>query len=643
MSTLGLGAFKRCDMRLILVAAVIWRLGAEESAACKLTTVAGSVTEDAGDGGPANQAQLSNISAVAFDAAGVLHIGTGRKIRVMAADGAISTFAGTGRHSYDGDDGPATAASFRSIAGLRIDSKGNVYVSDRRSHVVRRIDPSGNIVTVAGTGRAGFNGHVGIGSTMQLNGPTHLAIDADDNVYVVDSFNNVVRRLTPDGMLETVAGSGESGPAPGPEDGARATETRLLPTGIAIDSKGSLLILNTPSTVLRVDAGRLFTVIGSTASYPEGLFPQISLSLTGLAVSPSGDLYLEQSQQRATGTTAWLRYIGNRAVASVPGSAFQLVGFTPGGQLLGSQGGEVLFRLEEGKMIAVSGASSAGFMGDGGPGTAARLSNPTALAAAPDGSLYFVDAGNWRVRRLTPDGAISTHYASEDRFDVPIFVTIDDAGNLYVGNSGLVKIRKIDIAGNVSSILGGSRPASTSGPLPAAEASVQPLQSLHSDAAGNLFLNTIGLAGYWLIEASSGLIYPQRVGSLYSILGRHRDNGILALYRPLGLFRLDASLPPEAIKAPPGQLIGGTFATDPVSGDIFNVLGGSLRKIDREGFMHLVSSFGDDDNLFAASSPPFAPTNIAFDRKGDMYLADTQNRVRRLTSPGKCPSTPIEP
>src|SRR5262249_8068193 len=149
----------------------------------------------------------------------------------------------------------------------------------------------------------------------------------------------------------------------------------------------------------RVESGRIARVIGRVASFPEGPLPQIELFLSGIAVSPSGDLFLEQYGQ--TGTNPWFRFTGNGSVVRVPGSAGKLVGFTPDGLPLGALGTGVLFRVEAGQAIAFAGVPSAGFSGDGGPGTAAQLSNPIALAADADGALYIVDAGNWRVRRLS--------------------------------------------------------------------------------------------------------------------------------------------------------------------------------------------------------------------------------------------------
>jgi sugar lactone lactonase YvrE len=629
-------------VRLIIFATIVCGLFAQQTETCKLTTVVGSATDDAGDGGPPLESQLSNISATAYDAAGNLYIATGRKIRVVTTEGIIWTFAGTGKHGYHGDDGPAVAASFRSISGMRIDSKGNVYVSDSRSHVVRRIEPSGTIVTVAGTGRAGFNGHEGQGTSLQLNRPSSLAIDPNDNVYIADSLNYIVRRLSPDGRVETVAGTGEDGPVSAVEDGAVATQVRINAAGIAVDAAGALLILNWGRDVLSVNAGRITRVIGNVASYPEGPLPQVTLSLSGIAVSPSGDLYLEQSPLRVPSTTPWLRFTGNGSVVPVPGSASKLVGFTPDGLPLGAFDAGVLFRVEEGKAIAVAGASSAGFSGDGGPGTGAQLSNPTALAADPDGALYIVDAANWRVRRLSPDGIISTYYSSGDQSYVPLFVTADEAGNVYVGSSGLGRIRKIDRAGSISLILGGGMIASDRGPMPAVEAAIPLIQSLQSDASGNLFLHSLGFAGYWLIEAGTGLLVPRSGGTAHAILGRHRPDGILAMAGNR-LYQLSADSLPAAIPTPAGRFTSGTFATDPISGSIFNAANGNLLRLDRDGSLHEVASLLDDDSLFSASSPAFTPARIAFDLTGDMFLADTHNRVRKLVKPAACPSTPVMP
>ena len=138
-------------------------------------------------------------------------------------------------------------------------------------------------------------------------------------------------------------------------------------------------------------------------------------------------------------------------------------------------------------------------------------------------------------------------------------------------------------------------------------------------------------------------IWSRCGGTAHAILGRHRPDGILATVERKSLYHLSADSPRAVIPAPAGQFIAGTFATDPVSGSIFNAVNGNLLRLDRDGSLHDVVSRLDDDNLFSAGSPAFTPTSIAFDLNGDMFVADTSNRVRKLNKPAACHSTPVMP
>jgi trimeric autotransporter adhesin len=148
------------------------------------------------------QAELSNPSALTGDAEGniyVLDAGNGR-IRKIGADGIITTLAGNGRSGYSGDSGPAVEATFRPFgpagpSSIAIDSSNNLYIADQGNQRIRRIGADGIIITIAGTGEAGFNGDGGNPDEAKLNNPAGLAIDAAGNLYVADSGNHRIRKI----------------------------------------------------------------------------------------------------------------------------------------------------------------------------------------------------------------------------------------------------------------------------------------------------------------------------------------------------------------------------------------------------------------------------------------------------------------
>ena len=199
---------------------------------------------DKGDGGPAVNANLIFVMSVAHDPRDNIFVGdsgAGRIRRIEAKTGIIETYAGTGTPGYDGDGGPATAARVGSPKAMRFDSAGNLYFADQTSHVIRRIDgSSGTITTIAGTGEPGFSPDGTRALEAQIFEPRGLAISADDQIYFSDTRNSRVRRITSNGMLETVAGSDSPGDH---GDGELATRALLNePYGLCFCGEDVLLI-----------------------------------------------------------------------------------------------------------------------------------------------------------------------------------------------------------------------------------------------------------------------------------------------------------------------------------------------------------------------------------------------------------------
>ena len=237
------------------------------SSAGVITTVAGNgVTGFAGDGGPATSAELSSPAGLAIDRLGNLYIADDGNLRVRRVDasGTITTVAGTGVNTFGGDNGPATSAGLPAPTGVAVDGAGNLYIAES-DHRVRRVDPAGIITTFAGTGVQGFSGDDGPAISAQLDTPTSVAVDSDGNVYIVDSDNNRIRRVDPTGVITTVAGSATLGYT---GDGGPATSAQLsAPQGISVDAAHNLYIADTANSVIRrVDpTGMITTVAGSGA------------------------------------------------------------------------------------------------------------------------------------------------------------------------------------------------------------------------------------------------------------------------------------------------------------------------------------------------------------------------------------------
>ncbi len=238
-----------------------------------ITTVVGTGADGvSGDGGPAVQAGLASPWGLAFDSAGNLYIATqnidlrlkvfppppsppsvletSHRIRKVDPQGTISTFAGMGEWDFSGDGGPATNANFFSPRGMVLDAGGNLYVADSENYRIRKIDPQGIITTAAGTGVWGFSGDGGPAVAAQISFPVGLDVDANGNLYFADFANHRIRRVDPQGIVVTVAGTGIRGFS---GDGGPAFNARLnAPADVALDSNGNLYIADLGNNRIRM-------------------------------------------------------------------------------------------------------------------------------------------------------------------------------------------------------------------------------------------------------------------------------------------------------------------------------------------------------------------------------------------------------
>ncbi len=225
-----------------------------------------------GDGGPAIDAQLDQPMGVAVDAAGnVLVADLSNRIRKITPDGVITTVAGSGIAGFAGDGGPATDAQLNHPTGVIVDATGGILIADQHNHRIRRVDPSGTITTVAGTGFAGNRvGDGGPALQAELNLPTTLALDAEGGILIAEMGERLVRRIDPDGTLTTIAGDGASGYD---GDNKPATEASLTkPTGLAVTRAGDVLIADQgDQRVRRVDpTGVIHTIAGTGLAFSTG-------------------------------------------------------------------------------------------------------------------------------------------------------------------------------------------------------------------------------------------------------------------------------------------------------------------------------------------------------------------------------------
>jgi trimeric autotransporter adhesin len=275
-----------------------------------ITTVAGNgVSGYSGDGGAATGAQLDVPLGTAVDASGnILIVDTGNSSlrKVSSTDGKISTIAGSFSTGYDGDGGPASGARFWNLYDVDVDDTGNIYLADAGNNAIRMIEKStGTISTIAGLGPddAGYSGDSGPATLAKLNYPRALAVDDNGNVYVADSFNHVVRKIS-NGVITTIAGNGTSGYS---GDGGPAINSKLFyPTGIAVGNDGHVYISDAGNSVIRkIDAstGNISTIGGNgVPGYSGDGGPATAAKISdpwGITVDSHGNVFIADSQNAA--------------------------------------------------------------------------------------------------------------------------------------------------------------------------------------------------------------------------------------------------------------------------------------------------------------------------------------------------------
>jgi sugar lactone lactonase YvrE len=296
--------------------------------------------------GPAVDARFSDPFAVATSRDGALYVADGgdsNSIRQITHDGLVSTVAG-GREGFR--DGIGAMAEFNTPSGLAIDAAGSIYVADTGNNAIRRITPYGRVITIAGGGAPGWQD--GSGAEARFAGPMGLALDRR-GLLVADAYNDRIRLVTPDGRVTTVAGRG----SPGLVDGTSPDAAFDTPTGIALSADGSLFVADTGNDVVRrIDREGHVTTLPLVA---EGNSVPGLVRPTGVAVSSDGRLYVADRRSR----------------------------------VIESNGGVTR---------VLAGGAAAGFAN--GIGTTVRFRNPTGLAVRADGAVIVADAGNRIIRLL---------------------------------------------------------------------------------------------------------------------------------------------------------------------------------------------------------------------------------------------------
>lgn len=637
-----------------------------------VTTLAGNGTMGSADG-PAAVATFNHPSGLAVDKAGNVFVvdSYNHRIRRITTGGMVSTFAG-GSAGYL--DGPGLGAQFNTPFGLTIDAFGNLYVGDQKNHRIRKITAMGVVSTFAGSGQPSYLDGPAISAG--FNAPRGLSCDGTGNLFVADTANNRTRRISPQGVVSTVAGGVKGGYA----DGPAASALFNLAMGVGVDPSGNLVIIDTSNARIRlVDKASMVTTIagsgsgqlvdgpGTQAAFlkpyaglvdPTGtivvadqsavrsIAPQVKVCDDGSpctidSCDPKSGLCIYAKQAAGAPcsdgdacTTGDACDVGGTCTASpkpcndanvcttdacnpYTGVCENLANDLPcddgSACTLSDHCASGKCATDAMWVTTLAGGSVLGYLD--GTGANAAMSGPHGIAIDAAGNAYFADQGNFRIRKMSPNGAVTTLAGagkpgyqdgpgSSALFQSPADVAIDALGNLYVADAFNHRIRKISPAGTVSTLAGSGQPGYQDGAGSSAQFTVP--MAVAVDGAGKVYVADMGNNRIRTVAADG------TVGTLAGsgkVGGANGPGSSASFSSPSGL----------AVDA-----LGNVFVTEAGSHNV--------RHVAPNGNVDLVAGSGmgyaDGKGLLAKFN---GPTDVVVGQDGALYVTEGGNkRIRRI-------------
>jgi uncharacterized protein (TIGR03437 family) len=544
----------------------------------------------------AARASVGDPTRVAADAAGNIYFSSLHSIFRVDSSGTLTRFAGNGRAGYLGDGGPAAAAQLLFPMGIAVDGAGNVYVADRDASVVRRIATTGIIQTVAGTGTPGNSGDGGQATAAQLNGPLGVAVDPSGNLYIADTGNQTIRKVSADGTISTYAGNGALGFAG--DGGAARNASFDGPEGVAVDANGVLYVADTfNGRIRRIGTDGTITTAAGTGT--TGIFGGDNGPAAGAGISLPTDVAVDPA--------------GNLYIADFGNSRVRLV--------------------TNGIITTVAGRNNAPPIVEGQEAVNVRLNGPTGVGVDRNGAFYFVEAGigsgtglargDYKVWKVSPAGTMNTlagnglpnfggdnASAAAAQLDTPTGVAVDAAGSLLIADSQNQRLRKVT-RGTITTFAGTGTSGFNGDVVLPGSAQLNGPRGVGTDGAGNFFVADTG--NRRVREAQPG-------GNLFTVAG----NGNASYFGDGGQATLGSVNQPEGVAV---DTAGNIYIADTFD----NV----VRKVSTNGIITTIAGFGtpgySGDGGPATAAKLNHPRSVAVDAAGNVYVADTaNNRVRKI-------------
>ncbi len=543
--------------------------------------------KDVGDGKSATSVELTLVDGVVVDRAGNIYLShrSKNRIRKVTPDGIITTIAGNGTAGYSGDGGPALEASLNFPAGLALDKASNLYIADRNNHRIRKISTEGIITTVAGTGKPDFGGDDGPALTAHLNLPSDVEVGPNGSIYISDRSNNRIRKIGKDGIITTVAGIGA--PGFGGDFGLAIDAVLKYPFGISLDRHGNLYIADRGNNrVRKVDGKGFITTLAGDSMHSFGgdYGPSSYSSLaypTDVVVDDMGNVYIADRN--------------NNRIRKVDG---------------------------QGVITTFMGTGHNDFNGDNEIAPETNLYLPFSLAIHPDNKLIVVDRSHYRVRSVGLKDSIVSTIAGNGKplfkgdggpgtgatLNTPSGICIDSKDNILVADLQHHRIRKLSPDGIITTYAGNGREGNEGNGGPALSASLFMPSTMAIDHEDNVYVvNRLG-NGWVIRKISANGTITHFAGN-----GQQGDEGD-------GGPAIDASF--YTISDIAIDKEGNVYVSDSSSR--------SIRKIGMDGIIRRVV-----DETMVSMGEEFHPNSVLVGNEGDIYFSDSgSSRIVKMSSEG---------